>query len=102
MRNVILDPQAQIELDEAADYYEERRSHLGEDFTDEVLDAFLRISESPELYPAVPGKPYRVCHLSRFPYAIVYRRDADTIFVAAIAHQKRKPAYWSNRQKDVP
>lgn len=102
MRNVVFDPRARLEFEEAADYYEERRFYLGEEFTDEVLEALSRISKNPGLYAAVQGAAYRVCHLNRFPYAIIYRLDADAIFVAAIAHQKRRPAYWSQRLKDPP
>jgi len=34
---------------------------------------------------------------TRFPYSFVYGIDEETIVVIAVAHQRRKPDYWSDR-----
>lgn len=39
----------------------------------------------------------RVFRLHRFPYLIVYRTRGSMIQVIAIAHGRRKPAYWKRR-----
>jgi hypothetical protein len=36
--------------------------------------------------------------LRRFPYSIVYLLLPEEIRVLAIAHQRRKPGYWSGRR----
>jgi toxin ParE1/3/4 len=35
--------------------------------------------------------------IKRFPYQLIYRVEADTITVYAVAHLKRKPGYWRDR-----
>jgi hypothetical protein len=32
-----------------------------------------------------------------FPYSIVYRPDIDWIVIIAVAHQRKRPRYWSGR-----
>jgi toxin ParE1/3/4 len=40
----------------------------------------------------------RVLPMRHFPYLIIYRATADTIIVRAVAHQRRRPGYWSGRR----
>jgi hypothetical protein len=35
--------------------------------------------------------------MGRFPYALVYREVAEEIEIVAVAHLKRRSAYWSQR-----
>jgi hypothetical protein len=35
--------------------------------------------------------------IERFPYAVVYGIEDETIIVIAIAHTRRKPTYWVER-----
>jgi plasmid stabilization system protein ParE len=35
--------------------------------------------------------------LQRFPYNVFYRVGAEAIVIVAVAHQKRRPAYWAAR-----
>lgn len=35
--------------------------------------------------------------LRRFPYSILYTVDRDEVVILALAHQKRRPAYWHSR-----
>nr|WP_304010004.1 type II toxin-antitoxin system RelE/ParE family toxin [Methyloversatilis discipulorum] len=48
------------------------------------------------------GKPVsprmRALPISRFPYSVIYRITSDAIIVQAIAHQRRRPAYWAQRR----
>ncbi|MET1082609.1 MAG: type II toxin-antitoxin system RelE/ParE family toxin [Burkholderiales bacterium] len=39
----------------------------------------------------------RVVPLHKFPYSLIYRIQADTLRVLAIAHQRRRPGYWGKR-----
>jgi toxin ParE1/3/4 len=32
--------------------------------------------------------------LKRFPYTIFYVVEGNTVFVLAVAHQRREPGYW--------
>ena len=35
--------------------------------------------------------------LKKFPFRIVYRSIGDRVLVVAIAHAKRRPGYWRDR-----
>lgn len=87
---------AQVELDEAINYYNHERAGLGDEFLVEVLGALERIAEHPKAWHAY-SKRTRRCQTRRFPYGIVYRVSEKMILVVAIAHLHRRPGYWSNR-----
>lgn len=38
--------------------------------------------------------------LRGFPYLVVYSPSQEDVFVLAVAHGKRKPAYWAKRLRD--
>jgi hypothetical protein len=41
---------------------------------------------------------WRRYYLKRFPYTIAYREAGELIEIGAVAHQKRRPDYWSRRR----
>ena len=89
---------AQQEVDEAVRWFEERAEGKDLDFLDE-LDRAVRLIRTyplaaPEIEPQI-----RRCLFARFPYALVYGIDAETIVVIAVAHSHRKPRYWVDRLK---
>jgi len=62
----------------------------------ELLPALNRVQRQPRLYPPhIYGTQRLVLH--RYPFSIVYRELVDKIQIIAVAHARRKPAYWSNR-----
>ena len=87
---------AQIELDEAIEYYNYEMSGLGEKFLAEVLNALDRIGEFPEVWHPC-SKRTRRCQTRRFPYGIIYQTRKEEILVIAIANLHRKPDYWKDR-----
>jgi plasmid stabilization system protein ParE len=94
-------PAADLEIFEAAEWYDNQRPRLGDDFTEEVENAFDRICRDPLLYPRVEHfsarDDVRRCLLHRFPYLVIYRHRPDEILVAAVSHVRRKPYYWLER-----
>lgn len=94
--HVIFSPTAQDELDDATLFLEGRKTGLGEQFRHEVHRSAEQIVRSPLLWPLF-FKEVRRCLLKRFPYALLYAVEADVIYVIAIAHQHRKPGYWTTR-----
>ena len=97
MKPVDFHPAAKAELDAAVAYYEGRRPGLGLDLRDEVAAAIGRVQANPHLFPAAAAGKARECPVRRFPYSIFYHESADRIWIAAVAHQKRKPGYWVRR-----
>lgn len=81
--------------------YEKGRPGLGHDFLAEVEAAAHRIA----VFPA-HGSPYlhgtRRVVLKRFPFSLVYSLEGETALVVAVAHDHRRPGYWSRRMKKPP
>jgi toxin ParE1/3/4 len=92
-----LHPAAELEIEAAAEFYALQSSRLVVDFINEIEAAFAAIRELP-----LAGSPDRVGvrrhYLHRFPFTIVYEVTAVSILVLAVAHQRRRPGYWTQRQ----
>ena len=95
-RSLRLHDAADLELNEAADYYDLEQPGLGKVFLEDIEGAFERIQEHPDLANKVALGVRRLL-LVRFPFMIIYKPRADSIRVLAIAHQRRRPFYWRDR-----
>lgn len=83
-------------LDEVA-FYENRLPGLGAEYLAEFEAVMSRICANPDSYPSV-GKPdIRKAGFKRFPFHVIYRVEPAQIVILAIAHQRRRPAYWVGR-----
>jgi hypothetical protein len=91
-------PEADVELAQAVEYYENKRKGLGGAFFDEVSSALQRITRFPTAW-AILSRRSRRCVTNRFPYGVVYRVKGSTVLVVAIAHLHRKPGYWLTREQ---
>ena len=89
-------PLARTELTEAAQFYESRAPGLGARFLDAAERAVHLLERHPDLGPPLSAA-IRSIAVPRFPYAVVYRVDADRLFVVAVAHFRRRPKYWAGR-----
>jgi plasmid stabilization system protein ParE len=87
---------AQVELDEAVEYYNYEAPDLGEAFLAEVVRALDRIGVFPEAWQP-SSKRTRVCQTRRFPYGVIYQIRKKEILVVAITNLHRKPDYWKDR-----
>lgn len=88
---------ARQDFDESFDWYAKQSPRAAVRFTDAVDAALERIVASPTVY-ASPDGIHRECPLKKFPFRVVYRLTGDRILVVAIAHAKRRPGYWQNRE----
>ncbi len=91
-------PDAETELGEAAQYY---ATHASKMIALAFLAEYERIRDLlVENQQCGPHGEHglRVYHFDRFPYTIVYEEDdVNGPQIYAIAHQSRKPGYWSDR-----
>ena len=87
---------AQIELDDAIEYYNCEVPGFGEAFLTEVLNTLDRIGKYPEAWQP-SSKRTRRCQTRRFPYGIMYQIRKNEILVVAIANLHRRPDYWKDR-----
>ncbi|MEW6185881.1 MAG: type II toxin-antitoxin system RelE/ParE family toxin [Thermodesulfobacteriota bacterium] len=88
---------AEIEINEAADFYDLENPGLGNVFIDEIQRSIEIIAQFPEAAPlirdCVRKKP-----LIKFPYSLIYSIRSDEFRLLAVAHQKRRPFYWRGRR----
>ena len=96
MTPVVLLPDAEDELADAAEFLEQRVLGLGERLTAEVEHALGRLAENPHVGPDLGGG-MRKLRTRRFPYNLIYRTEPARVLVLAVAHQRRRPEYWRGR-----
>lgn len=92
--------EAGAEAAEATRWYERQRNGLGSEFIAAVDAAIARIEENPRIGArvlAVQDEDIRHVFVRRFPYHVVYIELADRVQVLAVAHDRRRPAYWVGR-----
>ncbi len=97
MKSVEFHPEAEAEFIAAAQRYEGQAQNLGADFISAVERSYRRLLTFPE-----SGHPFGI-RLRRvlvpgFPYGLLYRAEADQIFIVAVAHVRRRPGYWRHRE----
>jgi plasmid stabilization system protein ParE len=88
---------AQMEFDDAADWYDSEQAGLGAAFVAEVQEVLDTIAAHPERYPIATGD-VREAAVSRFPYYIYYRVKTNHIAVIAVFHTSRDRAVWQARK----
>jgi len=87
---------AEAELGEAVTYYDQRAFGLGDRLVAEVKVATRWIEQHPEIAPVI-DRGVRAKVIAHFPYSAMYVIDRDGVFIVAIAHQSKRPAYWADR-----
>ena len=95
-RRLIVRPEAEDEMADAFDWYEERVPGLGSDFllcVDAVFNAILR---SPRQFPRV-HRIVRRALTRRFPYEVFFVEDDERLVVLSVFHAKRNPKRWQER-----
>jgi toxin ParE1/3/4 len=94
---VVFHPDAETELRAAIAYYESRRVGLGDEFRSEIEAAVRRIQQNPAAYPTYNVQGTRKCVVRRFPYTLFFTEFESTLWIAAVAHSRRRPGYWASR-----
>ena len=84
------------EVEDAQAWYEQRSVFAAAAFLREFSIAINRIREAPMRYSVGEHGTRRVL-LEHFPFTLYYRVRGDVITIVAVAHQKRRPGYWSSR-----
>jgi plasmid stabilization system protein ParE len=89
-------PNAEKELEQVEEHYDNIREELGDRLRDEIQVAISRILKLPNVWQPL-SHVVRRCRLNSFPYGIVYRVKTDEIRILAVMHLRRKPNYWLDR-----
>jgi toxin ParE1/3/4 len=98
MKPVIFDQEAEAEVRAAIAYYDGQRAGLGNEFRTAVEQAVAQIVQTPKAFSPYSNEGLRKFVMRRFPYNIYYLELDASIWVAAAAHQRRRPGYWAHRK----
>ena len=95
-REIIVLREAQLEVQEAFQYYQDKSEGLGFEFM-RSLDATLQsVKRNPFACQTIDKETRRVL-LRKFPYALFYIVEENRIIVIACFHQKRSEIDWLRR-----
>ena len=97
-RPVVFRPQAEEEFAEAQAWYASRSPGLGQQFVTCVQATVETLRRVPEQFPRAEGEVRRAL-VRRFPYAVLYLVDLESIAVVAVFHTSRDPATWRGRAR---
>jgi plasmid stabilization system protein ParE len=95
-RRLVVQPQAKLDIQAAALWYEDQRAGLGTRFLDELDVVFRRIETNPRQFPQLEGEIRRAL-LNHFPYGVYFAEDSAGLAVLAVLHLHREPDMWKSR-----
>ncbi len=97
-RRLIVRPEAESDIVEAAVWYESREAGLGFEVVSEIRAASQRAVEYPRAQPLLRKHPeVRRVLAKRFPYRIFYIVRSDAVVVFAALHAARHDLKWQQR-----
>jgi len=97
---VVIRPEVEQDVVEAAVWYESREAGLGVEFVEEVIRVWDALAENPLLNSRRhPRKNIRWRYPDRFPYRVIYEvvEDKQMVIVAAVLHAARHDRHWQSR-----
>jgi plasmid stabilization system protein ParE len=95
-RELVVEPEAEAEIDEASRWYDTQNPGLGTNFLRAVGAALAVIQRNPFQYQVI-YREVRRAQLRRFPYGLIYTVTEQEIIVAACVHGRRSPESWQDR-----
>lgn len=87
--------QAENELADAYDWYEEQQPAVGDKFYKEVSYYLSLLEKDPKLFAIKYREELRSVALNKFPYLLIYWIDeaAYKVYVVSVFHTSRNPKY---------
>ncbi len=93
---LIVRPEAETDIKEAYQYYEECSEGLGADFLLSVDAILSLVKRNPAIFQKI-YKDIRRGLLQRFPFGVYYLSEKERIVVIGVLHCKRAPQRWQER-----
>ena len=91
-------PAALSDIESAVSWYESQRPGLGTEFILELDHSVERASANPNAFVKI-YRIFRRALLRRFPYALYFSDESDTLYIHAVLHQHRSTEFTSSRLK---
>src|ERR1700750_2514070 len=95
-RPVIVRPEAAREVQEAFDWYEGRSEGLGLEFLRAADACLAGVQRNPSAFPKVHKEVRRVL-MRKFPYALFYLIEDESIVGGSCFYASRDPIDWLRR-----
>ena len=98
--NLVVRPEARVDMIEAATWYEQQQPRLGGEFALATQNAIDSLANNALVYRVrVRYRRHEVRWLfpERFPYRAIYFVDGPTVTVIAVLHAKRDDREWKRR-----
>ena len=100
MPSLIVRPDAEADITDAAVWYETQSNGLGSEFSRSVDACLADIGRAPRRFPVIRRNMRRAL-LRRFPYGLFFVEAEDVVKVVACLHVRRDPHEWNERlQRD--
>jgi toxin ParE1/3/4 len=96
MKEINFSKLADIDIKDAIDYYNWKKSELGDRFFDKLQLKIEKIRTNPESY-AYRFKNVRFAKIDQFPFIIQFINEPDAIIIISIMHTSRNPQLWKDR-----
>ena len=88
---LIIEPEAQDEIDKAIEWYESQQTGLGADFF-YYLGSYLKTLKNDNVLFPIKRKPvFRELPLKRFPYVIIYEKYKSEVIVYSVFNTHQNP-----------
>lgn len=95
-QRLVLRPEAERDIAEAAEWYDQQRVGLSFQFRAALDNTFASIEENPRQHAQV-YRNLRRALVRRFPYGVFYAPLAEEVVVVAVFHTARDPRLWRAR-----
>ncbi len=80
------------EIESAYSWYEIQRIGLGDEFLEELGDAFSLLQSNPQYFSFIYQTRRRII-LQRFPYKIVFEIFGTKVIIFSVWHSKQNPKF---------
>jgi len=92
-KEIELSENAQSDLRESSEWYDDQKQGLGEEFIEDVQNTFNKISNNPYQFQKVKGSVRRAL-LQQFSFGVFYIIKNVKIIVFRVVHTSRSPREW--------
>ena len=95
-RELIVEPEAEADLQLAYRWYESQRAGLGIEFLEQAERTFDAITLMPESYVFLT-RNLRRARMKRFPYFVMFVETLTHLVVIGVFHSRQNPQEWEKR-----
>ena len=91
-----VEPEARADLAAAFEWYESQQEGLGVELLASAEATFALLEKSPSVYHEI-YRSFRRAAIRRFPFALIYIVQQQTVRIVSVFHYRRDPDGWKER-----